>query len=813
MPILAPSPQHVIYRAMMDDPFEIDEFAASPEMRLADAPVSAPDYLANLNAEQREAVETLDGPLLVLAGAGTGKTRVLTTRLAHLLQVKAQTEHLHPQQILAVTFTNRAAKEMQERVAHALGHPVEGWWLGTFHSLAARLLRRHAELIGLQSNFSILDSDDQVRLLKQIMDAEQIDQKKWPAKQLMGIIQRWKDKGLSPDRVNESVEFANGGAKYLYKVYQQRLSVLNAADFGDLLLHCLTLFQKHPEILRRYQETFRYILVDEYQDTNVAQYLWLRALAMVHRNICCVGDDDQAIYSWRGAEVGNILRFESDFPGAKVVKLEQNYRSTPHILAAASKLITFNDGRLGKELWTELDTGEKVFVKGVWDGPAEARLVGEDIEALQSKGIGAAKMAILVRAGFQTREFEERLITLGIPYRVIGGPRFYERHEIRDALAYVRMVAQPDDSLAFERIINVPKRGVGKATLQILHQYSRDQSVSLPMAARDLIGTEELKPKMRQAIGGLLGDFTRWREMLTNRSHVEVLETVLDESGYTDMWRTSKEIEAAGRLENLKELVSAIGEYENLTTFLEHVSLVMENEQNTDQEKVTIMTLHGAKGLEFDYVFLPGWEEGVFPHQRAMDESGVKGLEEERRLAYVGITRARKRATVSYAANRRIYNQWQSALPSRFVDELPDEHIERISDTGLGGHGGNHSPGAWGSDDWMKMPSWADETPRRDSYGSGGSKTGSGGSSTGGERRFASAGWQDRVRKNVIDVKPNGETSYSTNSKSSKYKVGDAVRHRKFGPGTVRAVDGNKLEIDFEDVGTKKVVDSFILPG
>ncbi|KEO52046.1 DNA helicase II [Thalassospira permensis NBRC 106175] len=786
---------------MMDDPFEIDEFAASPEMRLQDAP--APDYLANLNAEQREAVEALDGPLLVLAGAGTGKTRVLTTRLAHLLETKGQTERLHPQQILAVTFTNRAAKEMQERVAHALGRPVEGWWLGTFHSLAARLLRRHAELVGLQSNFTILDSDDQVRLLKQIMDAEQIDQKKWPAKQLMGIIQRWKDKGLSPERVNESVEFANGGAKYLYKIYQERLAVLNAADFGDLLLHCLTLFQKHPEILRRYQETFRYVLVDEYQDTNVAQYLWLRALAMVHRNICCVGDDDQAIYSWRGAEVGNILRFESDFPGAKVVRLEQNYRSTPHILAAASKLITFNDGRLGKELWTELDTGEKVFVKGVWDGEAEARLVGEDIEALQSCGIGASQMAILVRAGFQTREFEERLITLGIPYRVVGGPRFYERQEIRDALAYIRMVAQPDDSLAFERIVNVPKRGVGKATLQTLHQYSRDQAVSLPAAALDLIGTEELKPKMRQAIGGLLGDFKRWREMLETTSHVAVLETVLDESGYTDMWRTSKEIDAPGRLENLKELVSAIGEFENLTSFLEHVSLVMENEQNADQEKVTIMTLHAAKGLEFDYVFLPGWEEGVFPHQRAMDESGVKGLEEERRLAYVGITRARKRATVSYAANRRIYNQWQSALPSRFVDELPDEHVERISDTGLGNHRGNVSPGAWGADDWMKMPSWADNKPAESYNPYGGT----------GERRFASAGWQDRVRKNVIDVKPDGETSYTTSSKSSKYKVGDAVRHRKFGPGTVKAVDGNKLEIHFEGVGTKKVVDSFILPG
>ncbi|MFH1804226.1 MAG: UvrD-helicase domain-containing protein [Pseudomonadota bacterium] len=789
---------------MMNDPFEIDEDSVAPDMRFDDPAVEdrpAPDYLANLNPEQRAAVETLDGPLLVLAGAGTGKTRVLTTRLAHLLQSKSGApEYLHPQQILAVTFTNRAAKEMQERVASALGRPVEGWWLGTFHSLAARLLRRHAERIGLKPNFTILDSDDQVRLLKQILDAEQIDPKKWPAKQLMGIIQRWKDRGQTPDRVTETSEFANGRCKELYRIYQDRLAVLNAADFGDLLLHCLTLFQQNPEILRQYQNSFRYILVDEYQDTNVAQYLWLRALAMAHHNICCVGDDDQAIYSWRGAEVGNILRFDQDFPGAKVVRLEQNYRSTPHILAAASTLITHNEGRLGKELWTELDHGDKVQVKGVWDGEAEARLVGEDVEALQREGIGASRMAVLVRAGFQTREFEERLITLGIPYRVIGGPRFYERQEIRDALAYIRMVAQPDDSLAFERIVNVPKRGIGKATLQILHQYSRDRSVSLPIAVRELLGIEDLKPKMRQTLGGLLDDFDRWRGMLAEKSHVDVLQIVLDESGYTEMWQQAREPDAPGRLENLKELVSAIGEFENLTVFLEHVSLVMENDQSDEREKITLMTLHAAKGLEFDYVFLPGWEEGVFPHQRAMDESGVKGLEEERRLAYVGITRARKRATVTYAANRRIYNQWQSALPSRFIDELPEDHIERTSDTGLSGGRGTVSPGAWGADDWMKMPSW--------------SEVGTASAQQASERRFASTGWQGRMRSKIIDVPSDGEKSYNISSSgSAKYKVGDAVKHRKFGPGTVRAVEGNKLEIDFRDAGLKKVVDSFILPG
>ncbi|MEQ5776735.1 UvrD-helicase domain-containing protein [Thalassospira sp. NFXS8] len=789
---------------MTDDPFEIDEYSSAPDMRLEDGP--EPGYLTTLNTEQRDAVATLDGPLLVLAGAGTGKTRVLTTRLAHLLETKSGApEYLHPQQILTVTFTNRAAREMQERVAATLGRPVEGWWLGTFHSLAARLLRRHAELVGLKSNFTILDTDDQVRLLKQIMDAEQIDVKKWPAKQLMGIIQRWKDKGLTPDRATEGMDFANGRAQQLYRIYQQRLTVLNAADFGDLLLHCLTIFQKHPEVLRQYQQTFRYILVDEYQDTNVAQYLWLRAMAMVHRNICCVGDDDQAIYSWRGAEVGNILRFETDFPGAHVVRLEQNYRSTPHILAAASQLIAHNSGRLGKELWTEIDTGEKVQVKGVWDGESEARLIGEDIETLQTRGIGASQIAILVRAGFQTREFEERLITLGVPYRVVGGARFYERQEIRDALAYIRLIAQPDDSLAFERIVNVPKRGVGKVALQTLHQYSRDQSVSLPMATRELIGTEELKPKLRKDLASFMADFDRWRALLGEKSHVEVLEIVLDESGYTDMWRASKEIDAPGRLENLKELVSAIGEFENLTTFLEHVSLVMENDQSDDREKVTIMTLHAAKGLEFDYVFLPGWEEGVFPHQRAMDESGVKGLEEERRLAYVGITRARKRATVCYAANRRIYNQWQSALPSRFVDELPADHIDRSSDTGLSQGKGNVSPGAWGADDWMKPPSWAN-----DGDNNGGYKSQKRDFS---DRKFASSGWQDRVRKNVIDVKPDGEAVFTSRGGSSKYKVGDQVRHRKFGPGTVRSVDGNKLEIHFDEVGTKKVVDSFILPG
>jgi DNA helicase II / ATP-dependent DNA helicase PcrA len=768
----------------MPDPFELSEEAPDPFDSLDEATVAAPvpagppPYLAGHNDEQTRAVEAVDGPVLVLAGAGTGKTRVLTTRLAHILvQGKAR-----PWEIMAVTFTNKAAREMQNRVAAITGRPVEGWWLGTFHALCARILRRHAELVGLKSNFTILDADDQVRLLKQLMATTQIDDKKWPARVLMGVIQRWKDRGLTPDKVSsqEGSEFAEGTLVGLYKDYQERMKSLNAADFGDLLLHCLTLFTENGDVLHEYQMKFRYLLVDEYQDTNVAQYLWLRLLAQEHKNICCVGDDDQSIYSWRGAEVGNILKFEKDFPGAEVIRLEQNYRSTPHILAAASGLIGHNEGRLGKTLWTGKDEGEPVKIHAVWDGEEEARTIGDEIEARQSRGQSLEEMAILVRAGFQMREFEERLITLAVPYRVIGGPRFYERHETRDAIAYLRVVNSPDDDLAFERIVNVPKRGLGPATVQAVHQLARAQGMPMYEAARLIVETDEIKPKARSTLSGLIQDFERWRANLESLPHAELAAIILDESGYTEMWMRDKSPEAPGRLENLKELVAGLEDFENLQGFLEHVSLVMENEENKTEDKVSLMTLHAAKGLEFDTVFLPGWEEGLFPHQRSLDEEGLSGLEEERRLAYVGITRAKKEAMIFHAANRRIYNQWQNSLPSRFVDELPDDNISQMAEQGLyggiGAQAGLRSSGSTISD------TFSFESPKKRGHASDGT---------------------------IIE----GEAwLVPSATDESKFQIGARVFHQKFGYGKIAASDGNKLEVEFEKAGTKKVIDSFVDP-
>ncbi|MEQ1863972.1 MAG: UvrD-helicase domain-containing protein, partial [Micropepsaceae bacterium] len=646
-------------------------------------PASAePPYLRGLNAEQREAVLALDGPVLVLAGAGTGKTRVLTTRLAHLLASRKA----WPSQILSVTFTNKAAREMIHRTGEIIGGMVEGMpWLGTFHSICAKILRRHAELVGLKHNFSILDQDDQLRLMKQVIEAAKIDDKRWPARHLASLIDSWKNRAMTPKDVpaGESFAYGNGKGAELYEAYQQRMKALNAADFGDLLLHVITILKSHPEVLADYQNRFAYILVDEYQDTNVAQYLWLRLLAGTRRNICCVGDDDQSIYGWRGAEVDNILRFERDFPGAKIVRLERNYRSTSHILAAASGLIAANKSRLGKTLWTESQHGEKVTVRGVWDAEEEARIIADDIEQTARNRGKLNDLAILVRASSQMRAFEERFVQLGIPYRVIGGPRFYERQEIRDALAYLRVVAQPDDDLAFERIFNKPKRGLGDAALQSVHKMARAMKSPLLQATRALIETDEVAAKTRSALRDLCRCFARWSDQATALSHVELAEIVLDESGYTAMWQTDRSAEAPGRLENLKELVRSMEDFDSLGGFLEHVSLVMEIEQSESTDKVTIMTLHGAKGLEFPTVFLPGWEEGLFPSQRTLDESGLQGLEEERRLAYVGITRAKERAKISYAANRRTHGQWQSAMPSRFIGELPADAITVESDPGL----------------------------------------------------------------------------------------------------------------------------------
>ena len=755
----------------------------------SEPPLNAP-YLAGLNEPQRDAVMTTDGPVLVLAGAGTGKTKVLTARLAHLIA----TRRAWPGEILAVTFTNKAAREMQHRIGQIVGSAVEGMpWLGTFHSVAARILRRHAELVGLKSNFTILDTDDQLRLLKQLIIAADLDEKRWPARQLAGVIDKWKNRGWTPEKVPEAEKgnFAEGRGGDLYAVYQHRLKTLNACDFGDLLLHTLTIFTKHADVLADYQRRFKYIMVDEYQDTNVSQYLWLRLLAQARKNICCVGDDDQSIYSWRGAEVGNILRFEQDFPGAKIIRLEQNYRSTPHILGAASGLIAANQGRLGKTLWTESDDySEKVRVIAVWDGADEARTVGERIESLQIRGTPLNDVAILVRASFQTREFEERFIQLGLPYKIIGGLRYYERAEVRDALAYMRVLIQPDDDLAFERIVNLPKRGLGDKSLQKLHMLARAEGIPLTRAAQMVVETDELPRGARKALADLMADFDRWRSQLPDLPHAEVARIVLEESGYIAMWQADRSPDAPTRLENLSEFPRAIEEFENLPAFMEHVALVMENEAQNDAEKVTLMTLHAAKGLEFNTVFLPGWEEGVFPNQRSLDEGGTASLEEERRLAYVGITRARRQATILHAANRRVYGQWQSCIPSRFIDELPPEHIE-IESTLSGGASMWHAatvetdPFAHLSRGGGRGPGWA----RAQAHGR--------------------ANQNQRGRgPAVIEARPIQKSVISP--KTSNIPVGARVFHEKFGYGNVLSVEGNKLEIEFDKSGTKRVVDSFV---
>ena len=747
---------------------------------------NTPKYLDGLNPMQLKAVKAQDGPILVLAGAGTGKTRVLTTRLAHLIATGAA----RPWSILAVTFTNKAAREMRERVTSIIGPMAEQVWLGTFHALCAKIIRRHAELLGLQPNFTILDADDQIRLIKQLMQAEGLDDKKWPPRTLSGVIQRWKDRGLTPEKINdvEEKEFSSVRLKQIYKQYQDRLRVLNAADFGDLLLHCLTLFNENPDVLALYQNRFAYILVDEYQDTNIAQYLWLRLLAQGRRNICCVGDDDQSIYGWRGAEVGNILKFEKDFPGAEVVRLEQNYRSTSRVLAAASKLISVNEGRLGKTLWTDGDEGEKIIVRGVWDGEEEARIVGDQVEAYQRKGTSLSQMAVLVRAGFQTREFEERFLTLGIPYQVIGGARFYERMEIRDAIAYFRVLTQYNDDLALERIINKPKRGIGSATLQTIHQLARLEKVSLWRAIENIAQTDEIRPAAKKALQKVLDDFRRWRIMLDSNSHIEVAAIVLDESGYTEMLQLDKSPDAPGRLENLKELVSALEEFENLNGFLEHISLVMDNAEKNEGDQISVMTLHAAKGLEFDKVFLPGWEDGVFPNQRSLDENGATGLEEERRLAYVGMTRAREGIEISFAANRRLYGTWQSSIPSRFVSELPADQIEDMSEIGL--YSGNQRMPSENHDEYQSIDDIFGGNQQWQKYGPG----------------FARRKQKDYMSKPLIA----GEGYVVDRSQPTLFSSDERVFHQKFGMGTVTAVDGDKVDINFDHAGAKKVIARFL---
>jgi DNA helicase II / ATP-dependent DNA helicase PcrA len=848
---------------------------------------ATPQYLAGLNPEQREAVETLEGPVLVLAGAGTGKTRVLTCRIAHILsQGRARAG-----EILSVTFTNKAAREMKLRLGQMLGQAVEGMpWLGTFHSIGGRILRTHAELVQLKSNFTVLDVDDQIRLLKQLLAADNIDDKRWPARMLAGLIDGWKNRGLMPSQVppGEAAVFGNGRGGKLYASYQERLKILNAADFGDLLLENIRLFREHPDVLRQYQNRFKFILVDEYQDTNVAQYLWLRLLAQapssaltsprsvfpsplvgegaeprsgeagegqrkgpLHeeapspgvsfhspppsptrgegkeappsvqsppKNICCVGDDDQSIYGWRGAEVDNILRFEHDFPGAKVIRLERNYRSTGHILAAASHLIAHNEGRLGKTLRTEDVDGEKVTVTGSWDSEEEARAIGEEIEELQRGGNKLNDIAILVRASFQMREFEDRFVTLGLPYRVIGGPRFYERAEIRDALAYLRVINSLADDLAFERIVNVPKRGLGDATLQMLHDHARKRRIPLSEAARAVVETDELKPKPRGALRDLMINFDRWRAQGEVTSHTELAEIVLDESGYTEMWQKDRSADAAGRLENLKELVRSMEEFENLQGFLEHISLVMDRDGGSEDDAVSLMTLHSAKGLEFDNVFLPGWEEGLFPSQRTLDEQGRAGLEEERRLAHVGLTRARRRAKLYFATNRRIHGTWSTTIPSRFLDELPAPNVEITESKGGSGWGGSGGYGpsrfdnveSFGSS--YSTPGWQRAQANR-ARGQGGRNGQAGGGFNESQSPFSSArsggsGGFSRNKRGPVTIE--GELIAKSTGTTSEFSLDDRVFHQKFGYGQVVKVDGNKLTIAFEKAGEKKVVDSFV---
>jgi DNA helicase II / ATP-dependent DNA helicase PcrA len=829
-------------------------------------------YLANLNPEQRDAVETLDGPVLVLAGAGTGKTRVLTTRIAHILSVG----RARPNEILSVTFTNKAAREMKGRLSEMLGQAVEGMpWLGTFHSIAGRILRTHAELVQLKSNFTVLDVDDQVRLLKQLLQAENIDEKRWPARMLAGLIDGWKNRGLMPSQVpaGEAAVFGNGKGGKLYTSYQERLKILNAADFGDLLLECIRLFRENPDVLRQYQNRFKFILVDEYQDTNVAQYLWLRLLSQMPsqsrraapavipgriedanpesraeedslrdsgfapdgaprnddnnaiaappappKNICCVGDDDQSIYGWRGAEVDNILRFDHDFPGAKVIRLERNYRSTGHILAAASHLITHNEGRLGKTLRTEDVEGEKVTVTGAWDSEEEARGIGEEIEELQRKGERLNEIAILVRASYQMREFEDRFVTLGLPYRVIGGPRFYERAEIRDALAYLRVINSPADDLAFERIVNVPKRGLGDATVQMLHDHARKRRIPLFEAARAVVETDELKPKARGSLRQVILQFDRWRAQREVTSHTELAQVVLDESGYTEMWQKDRSADAAGRLDNLKELIRSMEEFENLHGFLEHISLVMDRDNGSDDEAVSLMTLHSAKGLEFDNVFLPGWEEGLFPSQRTLDEQGRAGLEEERRLAHVGLTRARRRAKLYFATNRRIHGTWTTTIPSRFLDELPAASVEITESKGGSGWGGagGYGPSRFDNVETFgssySTPGWQRAQARgRGPGGRGGPGQAQGGFSEdpspfGARGDFGGGFGRDRRGPMTIE----GELVAKSTGTISEFSLEDRVFHQKFGYGRVVKIDGNKLTIAFDKAGEKKVVDSFV---
>ena len=727
-----------------------------------------------LNEPQNIAVFHNEGPVLVLAGAGTGKTGVLTTRLIRLLMEKRAL----PGEILSVTFTNKAANEMKERISSQIGDLSTGLkWLGTFHSIGAQILRFHPQKINLDSNFIILDTDDQLRLLKQVIKDENIDDKRWPAKQLLNLIDKWKNKGLYPENIssNDGDYYANGKGHHLYKIYQDRLKYFNAADFGDLILECIRLFENNPDILESYQKRFKFILVDEYQDTNVSQYKLLKLLSGKYKNICCVGDDDQSIYSWRGAEISNILRFEKDFPNAKVIRLEENYRSTGHILTAASKLIENNESRLGKTLWTNSGQGEKIIIKSVWDGEEEARQITSELEKLSLKNYNLDETAILVRASFQMREFEDRFISVGLPYKVIGGPRFYERKEIRDVNAYLRIALQPNDSLALERIINTPKRGIGETTVKKIRDRSKENNLPMIDSIKELIDEKAFKGKAENSLKKLVGLIFHWNKLINEEDKIDIAEIIVEDSGYLDMLRNDKSLTAEGRVDNVYELFRSLEPFENIKAYLEHISLVMEIDNNQFGKKVSLMTLHAAKGLEFDYIFLPGWEEGVFPNQRAIDEGGIESLEEERRLAYVGVTRAKKKASIYYSANRRMHNQWISSIPSRFVSELPEENTE----TDLSNYSGEKE--LFREQEFIDFDQSDYDTP----------------------------GWErakyESNNKTIDHIEKNNNLL-----NNSPFQLGSRVIHKKFGEGKILSIDGKKLTINFGKSGTRKVMENFV---
>ena len=732
-------------------------------------------YLNSLNNQQKLAVTTLDGPLQVLAGAGSGKTKVLTTRIAYLLEQKK----CFGQQILCVTFTNKAANEMRERVLQLVNsRSVAFPWLGTFHSICNKMLRKNAEAVNLKPNFSIIDTLDQIKLIKNILDSENIDLKKNPPKQIAFQIDSWKNKALLPQEITlKNQEFHLKNALQVYRVYQKKLQTMNCVDFGDLILHVITILKKFEDIRKIYQNNFKYILVDEFQDTNYIQNLWLQLLTSENNNICVVGDDDQSIYSWRGAEVKNILNFKKEYKDTQSIKLEQNYRSTKNILNTASSLIANNEDRLDKNIWSDLGDGEKVKVKSYFDGRNEATGISDTIEQNLSKKYNLNNISILVRAAFQTREFEERFIKIGLPYRIIGGLKFYERSEIKDALSYLRLINQTNDDLSFERIVNKPKRSIGDSSLKKIHDYARIKDLSLFDASQEILKENILKPKTVQNLKNFLIHIHSWKANAKKIDHITLLENVLDESGYAMMLKNERTPEADDKLENLKELKASMKGYSSLDEFLENISLQTSIDEEWDGEKINIMTIHSAKGLEFDAVFLPGWEEGLFPHQKSIDEKGVTGIEEERRLAYVAITRAKKDLYISFALQRKFFGRqndnydFYSSLQSRFIDELDKKYLEISIDEEK-------------DDDFIFDQDFNIESKKN------------------------SPGWK-RYQDNLNQPKENIKTiNYTENL--TEFTVGETVKHDGFGEGKIIHIEGNKLLINFKNQGEKKVIDKFI---